>query len=59
MARMRATSIPTLPKRAVKIKSRKTFAKLLNGPTQPFFSAAAAASGQVESVTKGGEVLLK
>jgi hypothetical protein len=41
----------------VKIRSKKLFPKLENGPTHPTVEAATRAFGQVESTTNGGEVL--
>lgn len=41
------------------MSSTKTLAKLEIGAAQPRISAAAAGDGQVASVTKAGEVLLK
>lgn len=42
--------LPTIPNMAVKTRSRKPLAKLLNGPTQSGFADAARGLGQVESV---------
>ena len=58
VARMSATSIPTMPNAPVKIVSRKVLAKDVKGLTQPMFAAAARAVGHVVSGTKAGEVLL-
>lgn len=41
--------LPTIPNMAVKTRSRKSLAKLLNGPTQSGFADAAKGLGQVES----------
>lgn len=51
--------MPAMPKTAVKMSSTKTLAKLETGAAQPRIRAAAAGDGQVASVTKAGEVLLK
>lgn len=55
----RATSIPTMPKAAVKMLSMKTFENEVKGAAQPLIKAAVAGLGQVASVTKAGAVLLK
>lgn len=52
-------SLPTMPKSAVKIKSRKTFAKEEKGPTQPCFWAATRGVVHTLSGWKGGKVLLR
>jgi len=54
----RRKCLPTMPKAAVKMRSRKLFANELNGPIHPTLDCATKALVQVESVTKGGEVLL-
>jgi hypothetical protein len=51
--------IPTTPKAAVKIKSKKLFASVLNGPTHPESCAATSGFVQTLSVKNGGELLLK
>lgn len=51
--------MPTKPKTAVKMLSRKTLAKDETGPRQPRCRAAAAGEGQTLLVTKAGDVLLK
>ena len=58
VARMSATSTPTIPNAPVKIVSRKVLAKLTKGVTQPMFAAAATAVGHTLSGTKKGDVLL-
>lgn len=56
---MRRTWMPTIPNTAVKMLSTKVLPKELRAATQPCCKAAAAGLGQVASVTKAGEVLLK
>ena len=51
--------IPTMPNRTVKISSTKRLAKLVRGAAHPRMRAAAAGLGQVLSLTKAGDVLLK
>jgi hypothetical protein len=57
VARIRATSTPTIPKAPVKTRSRKLLPNEAKGLTQPTCCAAAAALGHVASTAKGGEVL--
>jgi hypothetical protein len=57
--RTRMASRPTMPKAAVKIRSRYLFANEENGPMQPPFCAATSELIQVLSWTKGGAVELK
>jgi hypothetical protein len=59
MAMTMATSIPTIPNTAVKMLSTKTLVNEVSGEAHPLIRAAAAGLGQVTSVTKAGEVLLK
>lgn len=58
VAKINATSMPTIPNAPVKMISRKLLASFENGPTQPSCEAATRAFGQVVSTTKGGEVEL-
>lgn len=51
--------MPTIPNTAVKILSTKVFPNELTGVTHPCWRAAAAGLGQVASVMKAGEVLLR
>jgi hypothetical protein len=59
MQRRSSTSRPTIPKAAVKIRSRYALANEENGPTHPIIADAVFASGQVESTTKGGDIEFK
>lgn len=52
-------SIPTIPNTAVKMLSTNVFPNEVRGVAQPLIMAAAAGLGQVESVMKAGELLLK
>jgi hypothetical protein len=58
VARMSATSIPTIPNAPVKTRSRKLLASLEKGVTHPTWAAATRAFGQTLSTTNGGDVLL-
>jgi len=58
-ARSNRKSIPTIPKAAVKIRSRYVLAKVENGPTQPIFWLAVKLSGHVLSTMKGGVMELR
>lgn len=59
VAKMRPTSMPTIPNTAVKMLSTKTLVKAVRGVAHPVTSEAAAGLGQVASVMKAGDVLLK
>lgn len=51
--------MPTMPKTAVKMLSTKTLVKEVRGVAHPVTREAAAGLGQVASVMKAGDVLLK
>ncbi len=59
MAMMSRAWMPTMPNTAVKMLSTKVFPNEVRAATQPGWRAAPAGLGQVASVTKAGEVLLR
>ena len=58
VAMMKTASMPTMPKTAVKMSSRKMLANEVMGVAHPRMRAAAAGLGHVGLVTKAGEELL-